>query len=87
VSEQNGPRLKHEDIIFIVESSPERYTFSYKTPDNRQQVLSTELTELLSTEIIGGFTSVYIGLYATGNGKKCSTPADFDWFEYKSIEK
>jgi hypothetical protein len=27
---------------------------------------------------------VYFGMYATGNGQKCTKPADFDWFEYVS---
>jgi alpha-N-arabinofuranosidase len=41
----------------------------------------------LSTEKIGGFTGVYVGLYATGYGQKSSRPADFDWFEYRPVEK
>ena len=24
-----------------------------------------------------------IGLYATGNGRAATVPADFDWFEYE----
>ena len=28
------------------------------------------------------FTGACIGLYATGNGKRATVPADFDWFEY-----
>jgi alpha-N-arabinofuranosidase len=41
-------------------------------------------TRYLSSEEIGGFTGVYFGMYATGNGQKSTTPADFDWFEYVS---
>ena len=33
------------------------------------------------------FTGAVIGLYATGNGKRSTTPADFDWFEYEPVEK
>lgn len=29
-------------------------------------------------------TGAYFGMYATGNGQKCTSPADFDWFEYVS---
>ena len=25
-----------------------------------------------------------IGLYATGNGRPATAPADFDWFEYEA---
>ena len=28
------------------------------------------------------FTGVYLGMYATGLGRRSSVPADFDWFEY-----
>ena len=37
---------------------------------------------LLSTEVAGGFTGVYVGLYATGNGRRCDAPALFDSFSY-----
>jgi alpha-N-arabinofuranosidase len=37
----------------------------------------------LSSEVAGGFTGVYAGLYATGNGQPASTPAHFDWFDYE----
>ncbi|MDQ6420186.1 hypothetical protein RB620_12135 [Paenibacillus sp. LHD-117] len=39
----------------------------------------------LSTEVVGGFTGVYIGMYATGNGTTCRAPAYFDYFEYRSL--
>jgi xylan 1,4-beta-xylosidase len=34
-------------------------------------------------QALGGFTGVYFAMYATGNGKKSTTPADFDWFDYE----
>lgn len=39
-------------------------------------------TRFLSSEIAGTFTGVYLGLYATGNGRPAKSPADFDWAEY-----
>ncbi|MGY4760186.1 beta-xylosidase family glycoside hydrolase [Paenibacillus caseinilyticus] len=45
--------------------------------------LGTGECALLSTEVAGGFTGVYIGVYATGDGRPCTVPAYFDWFEYK----
>jgi alpha-N-arabinofuranosidase len=45
------------------------------------------LTRDLSSEKAGGFTGVFLGLYATGNGQKSARPADFDWFEYRPAEK
>ena len=34
----------------------------------------------LSTEVIGGFTGVMLGVFAQGTDKKGY--ADFDWFDY-----
>jgi alpha-N-arabinofuranosidase len=49
--------------------------------------LGTLPAQALSAEEIarqGGkyFTGTCIGLYATGNGRRSTAPADFDWFEY-----
>ncbi len=47
-------------------------------------------TKALSAEAIGAsrqsyFTGTRIGLYATGNGRRSTVPADFDWFEYAPL--
>ena len=34
--------------------------------------------QLMSTEVVGGFTGVILGIYATGNGS-----ADFKSFDYQ----
>jgi hypothetical protein len=39
--------------------------------------------DLVHWEQTGGFTGVYVGLYAAGNGQQSTVPADFDWFEYR----
>jgi len=44
-------------------------------------VAKSERTDF-SSETVGGFTGLYVGLYATGNGKACSANADYGWFEY-----
>ena len=45
--------------------------------------LGKALTRYLSSEVAGGFTGVYFGLYATGNGQPATAPARFDWFDYE----
>ncbi len=45
--------------------------------------LATSEMRYLGTEVAGGFTGVYLGMYATGNGQACVTPADFEWFRYE----
>lgn len=87
-------------VILTVKASPLSYEFSFKsakdTADksstNDRKILGTGLTKNLSVENIGFdrgmcFTGVYFAMYSTGNGRECTSPADFDWFEYKADSK
>ena len=74
-------------VVLSIKASPLSYEFSYGSSEGDKKALGTALTKDLSVENIGFergmcFTGAYFGMYATGNGKKCTTPADFDWFEY-----
>jgi len=42
-------------------------------------------TRYLSSVTAGGFTGVYIGLYASANGQTGMAPADFDEFAYRPL--
>lgn len=69
-----------------VRASEKEYLFSAGVA-GRLLPLGSLPTKGLSAESIGAcgqsyFTGTRIGLYATGNGKRCSAPADFDWFDY-----
>ena len=76
-------------VILEVCADEENYTFSYtlqkpgtaEGPDEPVVVGKGECA-CLSTEVGGKFTGVFFGIYSTGNGKKCSSPAYFDWFDY-----
>ena len=75
------------DVILSVQASPTTYEFICQPADGGSAIsLGTALTRDLSSEKIGGFTGVYIGMYATGNGQKSARPADFDWFDYRASE-
>ncbi|SNS56243.1 glycoside hydrolase family 43 protein [Actinomadura mexicana] len=41
--------------------------------------------DVLSSQVAGGFTGAYIGLYATSNGRTGGGHADFAWFEYRPL--
>ncbi len=76
-------------VVLSVKATPLTYEFFCRSSNCAMQVLGTALTKDLSVEAIGFedgmcFTGVYFGMYATGNGQKSTTPADFDWFEYVS---
>ena len=83
---QNGP------VVLTVEAAPLSYEFFCQSKGGKPVSLGTAPTKDLSVEAIGFdygmcFTGVYFGMYATGNGRKCTSPADFDWFEYRTVEK
>lgn len=75
--------LPQSDVVLSITARPLEYEFFYQVGDGTSVSLGTSATKDLSSEKIGGFTGVYFGMYATGNGKRSSVPADFAWFEYE----
>ncbi len=76
------PEGMRERCILGIKADENNYTFSYGSSENDLKPLGTGITRYLSSEIAGGFTGVYFAMYASGNGKPCKNPADFDWFDY-----
>lgn len=62
------------------------YTFSFATDDEWIELARGEVRYLCSESGAAMFTGTYFGMYATGNGISCQTPADFDWFNYEVLE-
>ncbi len=69
-------------VYLRVEGNNDAYTFLYSTDGADYQTLAGMNTRFLSSETAGGFTGVYIGLFAQTD-KADSSVADFDWFEYE----
>ena len=75
-------------LIFWIEADREWYDLGYCESDSLGESgspvsMGRAETRHLSTEIAGGFTGVYFGLYATANHEARMTRAWFDWFEYR----
>lgn len=78
----------HESIRLRVDASHTAYRFYVMSGDGDSWInIGEGETALLSTEVAGGFTGVFFGMYATGNGKPATAPAAFDWFEYRFAEE
>ncbi len=73
------------DVWLRLGSDEKNYVFSYSTDGRRYQPLGEVDCTLLSTETVGGFTGVVLGLYAH-NGGSGTAKADFDYAEYKEGE-
>jgi xylan 1,4-beta-xylosidase len=69
-------------LVLAVDAERDQYVFSCGPSLDALTPLGSGETRYLSTEVAGGFTGVYVAMYASGNGAACSTPADFDWFDY-----
>jgi len=67
-----------------ITADKDTYRLSWAVPGRKHRELLAAECGLISKEIAGGFTGVYLAMYASGNGKPCAGPADFDWFEYAS---
>ncbi|MGE5558921.1 MAG: glycoside hydrolase family 43 protein [Bacillota bacterium] len=70
-------------VILQITTKPHYYHFEYGREGEPPCRISTAATRYLAQEVAGGFTGVYFGMYATGNGIESRTPAYFDWFEYE----
>lgn len=70
------------EVVLKINATELQYQFWLQPTGKAAERIATALTKNLSTEVIGGFTGVFIGMYASGNGKENQNPADFDWFDY-----
>ncbi|MEV6148884.1 glycoside hydrolase family 43 protein [Nonomuraea sp. NPDC052129] len=72
------------EVVLAVEGDEVRYAFRLKEADTGQWVsLGDVERSCLSTERAGGFVGVYLGLYATGNGRSTDGRAYARWFDYQ----
>lgn len=78
--------LKPGPVTLRITGERSTFSFSYSHDNSSFTEISKVDSKFLSSETAGGFTGVYVGLYATGNGKPSSAFSDYDWFEYLKNE-
>ena len=84
-----APVDESNPIVLQVRATANEYEFSFGAVAPGAEAagalrpLGKALTRYLSSEVAGGFTGVYFGLYATGNGQPATAPARFDWLDYE----
>lgn len=79
--------IPDSSVTLRVDADETWYTFSYAVGDDPLIELAKGETRYLCTEAGAAmFTGVYFGMYATGNGQTCQSPADFDFFEMQIKE-
>jgi alpha-N-arabinofuranosidase len=72
-----------DKIYLKVKGDKDFYSFYYSLDGKQFNFLNKINVWYLSSETNGGFTGVYIGLYATSQSKNTKASADFDKFMYK----
>ncbi len=73
------------DLVLGVKAIGESYSFYYKTQGKEISIADGMDGRILSRVNTGGFTGVYIGMYASSNGSPSNNKAFFDWFNYEQI--
>jgi alpha-N-arabinofuranosidase len=73
--------------VLKVTAHEQSYSFYFST--NGQWLTLAENVDgrILSTPVAGGFVGAYIAMYASSNGQPSANHADFDWFEYTSLDQ
>lgn len=84
VSEAAAEALGDGPVRLRVRALPEIYRFSYAVGGGEFRDLGGVETRYLASEVANGFNGVFIGPFATGRGRESTTPADFDWFDYRA---
>ena len=82
VAEVAGVTVPAGPLELKISANRDRYQFQYKVQGQEWATLAEGETRYLSTEVAGGFTGVFLGMYASGNGQPSRAPAFFDWFDY-----
>jgi xylan 1,4-beta-xylosidase len=72
-------------VTLAVQAYPDHYAFAVTDAAGAVHNLGTAPTAPLSSEVAGGFTGVYFGMFATTRGGSSMPLADFDWFEYRPL--
>ena len=79
---ENSIDYNEDEVILELNATPSTFNFSYIDKAEKSHFVGSGEVQYLSTEAGGRFTGTYIVLYATGNGKQCTNPASFNWFDY-----
>jgi alpha-N-arabinofuranosidase len=84
-SEENRIEIPPGAVELAIEADARQYHFSWAHAGGRHHEIQTGECAMLAKEVTGGYTGVCLGMYATGSGRPCSVPADFDWFDYEVL--
>lgn len=76
-------------VILGVQADREKYIFTYRSAEEGAEsaIVGEGECSMLATEVAGGFTGIYFGLYAVNGSNESVSPAYFDWFDYAPMDQ
>jgi len=69
-------------VELAIQADKTIYRFLAGVPGSLRELATAE-TRYVSTQVAGGYTGVYFGLYATASGEVSGSKAFFDCFDYR----
>jgi alpha-N-arabinofuranosidase len=81
-----GPALPDGPVVLTITGDRELYRFAYAAGGSDVQEVGQVDCRFFASEVAGGHTGAYLGMYATGRGRPCAAPADFDYFDYRPAQ-
>jgi alpha-N-arabinofuranosidase len=74
--------LQAGPVQLTVNADRQWYSFSVAGPGQPPQPLGRHEVRFVTTQIAGGYTGTFLGLFATAHGQSRRNVAHFDWFDY-----
>lgn len=84
--EQSSIHIKDLEITLLIETNPWAYEFFIINKNHTKTKVAHMQSQFISLKMTSGFTGMFLGLYATGNGKTTVNKAYFDESNYKEIK-
>lgn len=85
---ENEVLWSSDSVVLTIHADKTHYAFGFSESGKEPSWIGKGECGMLATEVAGGFTGVFIAMYATGNGLPSASPAHFDWFDYEaSVEE
>jgi alpha-N-arabinofuranosidase len=78
--------LPDGSVELAIHADKTTYRFLAGAPGALRELATAE-ARYLSTQVAGGYTGVYFGLYATANREQSGTKAYFDSFDYRPAKR
>ncbi|TYQ18100.1 UNVERIFIED_CONTAM: alpha-N-arabinofuranosidase [Acetivibrio alkalicellulosi] len=76
---------KEERLQLEIRACGQNYSFYYGNEKETSLLVKDVDARILSVDVAGGFTGVYIGMFASSNGDVSENYVDFDLFEYNGL--